>query len=1545
MIQAKTSDRNGDRLSRRKKALLSARVKRGAATAASRDGKGKPGIPRREPGQSTPLSFAQQRLWFLDQLAPGNPFYNISTALPLRFAVDPGTLERSLAAIVDRHESLRTVYRTVDGRPVQVALSEAKISWEVIDLRATPFHRRKAEAERLTAEEAALPFDLKEGPLARGKLLQLGHCDWIFLLTLHHIAADGWSMGLLATELTEFYRAFSSADQPRLADLPIQYGDFAAWQRDWFSGERLDRQLEFWRRKLEGVPTLNLPADRPRPAVSTFQGAYVPVAFSRDLSQKMRQFGNRNGYTLFMVVMAGFKALLHRYTGQDDIVVGAPIANRNHKEIEGLIGFFVNSLVLRTDAGGDPTFTEFARRVSVTAQDAYDHQDLPFEMLVERLQPERDLNRNPLFQVTLQILNLPGADGLPASGDSLRIARSTAIFDMAISLSDVGEELKGCVEFSTDCFDESTVLRLFAALEALLENAMDRPELRLSQLPLASGADQRRMESELRHGRNTPFSDQRLHDLVTRQVRKTPDRIAVIDERREWTYRELDQRSNQVANALLDGPLQDVRIVAICMDRTKEMVAGLLGILKAGKAYLPLDATLPEERLRMMVEESGAAAVLSDSRSAERLKLTTSKVALLDEGQEIWERSTAMDERPEVKGDDPAYVIYTSGSTGKPKGVIVPHRAIVNHMLWMDETFPLVESDAVLQRTPIGFDASVWEFFAPLQSGARLVMPGEESRFDPAMAVERIKRRQVTVLQLVPSLLHVLLDEPQLHECVSLRRVFCGGEALKASLCQRLLERLDVEIYNLYGPAETAVDATYFDATQPTGREYVPIGKPISNVRCHILDAERNLVPPGVLGEIYIAGAGVGLGYLNDEESTRARFLPDPANGEQRMYRTGDLGRYLADGQIEFVGRADHQVKIGGVRMELGEIEQVVKRHPLVKECLVASAQEDASGKQLIAYVERETAAVEGKEAAQDSILRHVGAWQDFYDEMYDASNSVGDDAFDTTGWTSSYSGDHLPGNEMREWLTDTLFRVKSLKPRRALEIGCGTGMILFGVAPECERYHALDFAAPVVESLSKAARAKGLEQVRVGKAAAHELDALEEGAFDTVILNSVIQYFPRLAYLSDVLDKAIRLASSGGKLFLGDIRNYHLIHEFHAEVARHRLGNEVNVGSFVREVKEQAAREKELLICPEFFVVLQRSHPRVKAASVLPKEGRAKNELNQFRYDVVIHLDCAPSGESLSEGGALAWRDEVVNLVCAGAEAVGDGTVIVGVPDDRVRPSIDRWTRLLEADSEAPLMDIESEPTRKAERGLVALMNACDKAGLKVNVSRFRDGNAASGFVDVVISRSGKGEESHAGRVAGLTTPESEPLETYANCPESSVGEGSLGVVLRQFLQLHLPDVMIPSAFIAIDEWPLTPNGKVDRRLLPKPESSSRSGGSDPVPPRSEMEKSLVAIWESILPSKGVGVRDNFFSHLGGHSLLAIQVVSHLRKELGVELPLIKLFEKPTIEELAQELEASVVSEEGGQKKTIDDRIEAGVDVESLSDDDVNRMLEELME
>ena len=922
-------------------------------------------IHRRPDRHAFPLSFAQERFWFLDQLEPGSPAYNRPFALRLFGPLNVTVLEQSLAEILRRHEVLRATFSEVEGRPVQAITPAEAVNVPEIDISELSAGERESRARTLATDEAQRSFDLARGPLLRATLLRLAEEDHVLVLVVHHIGFDAWSAQVLLEEMASIYDARVRGKTSPLAELPIQYADFAHWQRAWLQGEVFETQLAYWQERLaDAPPSLDLPADRPRPSVQTYGGARHILTLPSSLVQSLKALNQQEGVTLFMTLLAAFKVLGHRYTGQDNIVLGTPIAGRTHVETEGLIGFFINTLVLRTDLSGNPGFREVLDRVREMALGAYAHQDLPFEKLVEELQPERNLRSTPFFQVMFNVENIPAR---PPEVQNLRIEEfefdpGIQSFDMTLEIMEREDTLSCSFSYSTELFDEDTIQRMSVHYRILLEGIVADPNRRIETLPLLTDAERHQLLVEWNDTETDYPRDACIHHLFEAQVERTPEAVAVVFEEQQLTYGELNARSNQLAHYLIKRGVGPDIVVGICVERSLEMVVGLWSVLKAGGAYVPLDPTYPQERLAIMLEDSRPQILLSQHRVLENIPRHKIHTLCLDSEWGTVNQEDKSNPMCNVKAHHLAYIIYTSGSTGKPKGVMIEHRSLVNHTEAACEEYDINPDDRVLQFASISFDMSADDIYPCLARGATLVLRTDSMIYSIQHFFQKCREWTITVLDLPTAYWHEMtsaLSSEGLRLPPSVRLVIIGGErALPERVSHWLLTvGGNVRLLNGYGPTETTVHASMWELPRVTNtgeeRTEVPIGRPRSNIQIYILDQYLQPVPIGVSGELYIGGVCLTRGYLNRTRMTEETFVPNPFSDEQnsRLYRTGDLGRFLPDGNIEFLGRTDHQVKIRGFRIELGDVESALRQHPAVREAFILAREHEAGDKRLVAYI------------------------------------------------------------------------------------------------------------------------------------------------------------------------------------------------------------------------------------------------------------------------------------------------------------------------------------------------------------------------------------------------------------------------------------------------------------------------------------------------------------------------------------------------------------------------------------------------------------------
>ncbi|MBD2453057.1 amino acid adenylation domain-containing protein [Nostoc sp. FACHB-87] len=1453
-----------------------------------------------------PLSFAQQRLWFLDRLQPGNPAYNISLAVNLQGELDIILLEQSLNEIVRRHEALRTTLTVVNGQPVQIITPSLKLFLSVIDDQKNI----ASSVQQFLTEQSQQPFDLTKGPLLRAELLRLAPQEHILLLEMHHIISDGWSSEVFLQEIASLYKAFLTGTASSLPEISIQYKDFAHWQRQWLQGEILQTQLSYWKKQLQDIPAaLQLPTDRPRPTVQTSNGAQQSLELSEVLINRLKAIAHQKGVTLYMLLLAAFQTFLYRYTGQDDIAVGSPIANRNRDEIKGLIGFFVNTLVLRTDLSGNPTFDELLKRVKKVALEAYTHQDLPFDQLVEAVQPERDTSRTPLFQVMFNIQdysNLPEMPGLAVSW--VKIDTKTAQFDLSLSIDITHQAVAASFHYNTDLFDAATIAKMLRHFENLLSGIGAEPQTRLSNLPLLSEADrQELLEFSTNKSQISNYQPQQcIHQQFAAQVERTPDAIAVIFENQSLTYRELNQRSNQLANYLKTLGVRAEVLVGICIERSLEMVVGLLAILKAGGAYLPLDPAYPQERLALMLKDAQVSVLLTTSTQAEKLPEHQAQVICLDTDWEVISRESQENPIHQTQPENLAYVIYTSGSTGTPKGVMIQHHALSNYINIACIELGIKASDRILQFASISFDTAAEEIFPCLVCGASLILRTEEMLSSIPQFLQQCRDYRVTVLDLPTAFWHQVTAELATANLAipdSLRLVIIGGEKANRKHLTTWQQTIGqkVRLLNSYGPTETTIVATLCDLSVPTLGE-VPIGKAIPQVQTYILDSNLQLVPVGTPGELYIGGVGVARGYLKRPDLTAEKFIPNPYNSKpgERLYKTGDLVRYLPDGNLEFLGRIDHQVKIRGFRIELGEIETLLNQHPGVREAVVVAHCDRSDHQRLIAYVVGQY----HPEKVEALDTQQTLQWQTVFDSLYKKFDTSQNSGFYIKGWESSYTGASIPDEQVHEWMKQTTGRILGLQPNRVLEIGCGgSGLMLFSISPHCQQYWATDPSQNALQILQQ--QLDTLEQplagVTLSQRSALDFDDVAENSFDGVLIVSVAQYFPSIDYLLQVLEKAVKAVEPGGFIFLGDVRSLPLLEAFHASVQLYRSPDNLSKEALQQRVQKQLFEEKQLVIDPAFFIALKQHLPKISHVDILLERGCSHNELTKFRYDVILHVDDQPT--STAEISWLDWHKQELTLSsvrCILEETAPQFLGITGVPNARTIADVQLVQWLANSEKPETVGEIKQLFRYLEDRGVEPEDFWALEKDLPYSVQITWSNTGAGDRYDVIFKRSTP-DAAECLCLPAAVPPSSRPWHNYANTPWQGNLARERVPQLRDFLKEKLPEYMVPSAFIFLDALPLTPNGKVNRRVLPLPESYATQNNLY-VAPETELQQTIADTWQTVLGIEKVSINDNFFD-LGGHSLLISQVNAQLREKLQRDISVVEMFQYPSISLLAKHL------------------------------------------
>ena len=1478
-----------------------------------------------------PLSFAQQRLLFHYHLQGPSADYNMTMALKLQGHLDIAALRQSFSQIVRRHEVLRTVFVERQGEQVQEILANGSFDLSVHEV---PSEWTPTQLVETLKNNALKPFHLERETPLRAELWRSEPDTYFLLMSLHHIAGDGWSMGIFAREFSEIYGALLEERDPVLPELPVQYADFALWQRrELAQPGTLDQHLAYWKKQLHGAPTvLPLPFDRPRPAVQTFAANDCPFHLAATTTNRLEAIAQDAGTTLYALLSAAFALLLGRYSDRDELLIGSPIANRNHWEVEDLIGFFVNTFVTRVRLAKTATFRQLLDQVKATTQDAFCHQDLPFERLVEALQPERNINRHPLVQVVFALQNAPQNElmlsGLDIAG--IHLGHPRVRFDLEVQLWQEADGLRGPFIFNSDLFDKATIENMVAHFQYMLGKISDNADRLLHEYELVEESARRALlvTRNLHPSNGRCFMD--LFDAIVAKFPEEPALLCGSDETISGheplsfrSYASLQAQVSKLAARLAYMGIGAETVTAIYATRTPASIVSILAVWRVGGAFLPLDPSYPRERLAYMVSDARPSLILTthDTLEEDFFGVQSLKVQLSDE--------MAADDYPVYplfSESQLAYVIYTSGTSGKPKGSLLTHAALVN--LALDHhRHNLSPGARVLQFSSPSFDAFILELTMALGHGACLCLLDTEVMPLGAELDGLLENWAVSHIFLVPSVLSQLPSRPLPH----LKLLISGGEACSPQLAQRLAGK-GHQFINLYGPTETTVCATQliYPGPGPT----VPLGDPISGVELLVLDPAGQPLPRGIPGELCLGGAGVGRGYLGLPALTAQRFVPHPMCDVpgSRIYRSGDLVCRRASGDLDFLGRIDYQVKLRGFRIELDEINSLLVEVPGLLDAVTLLRKDRPGDKRLVSYVipepfvtsnrglqptgqnptgppssQESKAQITSSHHRRASYAQHIAEWRDIYDDLLAQPGDFEDPELNISGWQDSFTGLPIPQEEMAEWLHHTVDHILEQAPNRVLEIGCGTGMILFRVAPQATLYHGIDISRGKLDYVTRQMQAssKDFSHVDLQQVPADQFQGFESDAYDTLILNSVVQYFPDAYYLLEVLNKAIAATARGGRIYLGDLRCEPMLEMYHASLLWPDAEDELTLSELRGRIFESISHEVELAINPVFFQLLKQSYPKIGRVEIQLKQGRRRNELTRFRYDVILHMGnrlADAENPRYSDWHQEGWTNTKLGEAMEKKPAI---LAISGAPNARLgyEAALLSGLRTRDIATAADLRAFLDAPAKLAEikNGAVDPQDLRDLAATYNYDIQIGWSQACSeGEFDVVFRRRPSTITIDGAHMAckELTATQSEALCALVNNPLGAKFKRELIPRLRKVLQQKLPDYAVPSAIIVMDRFPLTPNGKLDREALPIPENTGTLA-TEYAEPATATEQAVAYSWQEVL---GLGIIDrqaNFFE-IGGHSLQAARVVSRLRERLGVKLPLRTLFERPTIAGLA---------------------------------------------
>ncbi len=1421
------------------------------------------GFPRFD---SAPTTEAQREIFHAVQMGDdANCAFNESNVITFDGALDLPALRLALADIVARHPALRSTF-SADGStqffhpPARsIELIEHDFSSLVSDSPAT-----QLPISLIKNSESSIAFDLTSKPLYRFHLIRLSEHKHELLFTAHHMICDGWSFGMILAELATAYNSRKSGKLPQLPPA-MSFAEYARIEALSMRNGETQAAEDYWVKQFStGAPVLDLPTDRPRPPVQSYNGAMEAITLDPDRYRRLKNASPKLGGTLFATLLSSFATLLHRITNQDDIVIGVPAAGQTRIGCDELIGHCLNFLPLRLHPRADREFTDFAAEVKDQVLEAYDHQNHTFGSLLRKIDIERNPSRTPLVSVIFNI-DKSGADHVHFDGlkfDYQTNPKQFVNFDLFFNLVQTDERLVVECEYNTDLHDPSTIRTWLHAFEQTIETVITKGDTPLREVDLLASPGRKTLDAWNDTAAPLPPNPS-IHSFFEEIAGRSPLEIALRADERSFTYQELDRHANALAAHLQNNGVSRGTLVGICAERNAQTIVAILATLKAGGAYVPIDPKYPADRVAHILADSAAPILLTQRSLLKSLPPEgASKHIFIDDCLNYSADRIPSPARPE----DLAYVIYTSGSTGRPKGVAIEHRNTIALIAWAKSVYQPAELAGVLFSTSICFDLSIFEIFVTLAAGGTIVLA------DNALELANNPNRDsVTLINTVPSAIIGLLETdmiPPSVKCINL-----AGEALSADLADRILERHpNIRLFDLYGPSE---DTTYSTFARRTRGGRATIGKPISNTTAHVVNEQGRILPPGTAGELLLGGAGLARGYLNRPDLTAEKFINHPELG--RVYKTGDRVRFFDNGDLQFLGRLDHQVKLRGYRIELGEIESQLEKHPSVTKAVAT-----VRNNQLVAYV-----AASDQSAPGDA---KTDIWENQWDQLYQSAiDESGTDKLDRldsviAGWAQVDNLDE----QVTEWIDTTVDRIRSYDVSRIFEIGCGTGQLLSRLAPDCEAYWAADISKVAIETLEKT---NTLPRVRLFHRPADDFAGIPENHFDTVIINSVAQYFPDAKYLAKVIEGAARTVKPGGRIFIGDVQGKSLLPTYHASALRERAPAGTTAGELRKQLALRLSRETELSIDPAWFSLVSQSVPAITHVETRLRRGRTLNETTAYHYDAVLHLSPAPATHALPP--STVWNNLNAEQLEAILASAPDGIHLTKIPDARLSSQLGFRIALDAVPDGAPVPATPPVPANAVTAE--DIFTLAEQNNLRADV-RWED-NGTSGRLEATIFPT-----HETALPAWPPLAADQPASFYANTPKLNHGSNRrLQSALRDLLAGKLPDYMIPGTIVTLDSLPLTPNGKVDRKALPAPPGEKPSHASRTIAePRNETETKLLEIWKQVLGNDHIGIDDDIFA-LGGDSILIFQITTRATKA-GIPLVPAQVFRNRTISAIASQ-------------------------------------------
>ncbi len=1413
-----------------------------------------------------------------------------------------------------------------EGRkqPLQVVRKQVDLPWSYLDWQELSSTDQQQKLEAFLREDREKGFQLNQAPLMRCTLIRLGDQTYKLIWSFHHILIDGWCFPIIVKEVLSYYESYNQGHRCNLP--PVRpYQDYILWLQQ----QNQEEAQEFWRQSLQGFtnPT-PLVVDKNQKQQLQHSSSYQQqqITLAQTTTKALQSLVREHHLTMATLVQAAWALLLSRYSGESEVLFGVTVSGRpgNLLGVEKMVGLFINTLPLRVQVPSQAQLIPWLQQLN---QKQLQLQGYSYSPLVEIQRLSEIPAGVPLFDSILGFENYPDISWEQWSSN-LNIPEIDSFtqtnYPVSLMIGVINEDLFLKISYDTSRLEADTIARMLGHLETLLEAMVANPNTELGQLPLMKEPE---LEQILVEWNNTitDYPDNKcIHQLFEAQVESNPDAIAVVFEQQKLTYWELNSKANQLAHYLQKLGVVPETLVGICVERSLEMVVGLLAILKAGGAYVPLDPNYPSSRLDYMVEDAQLSIILTQEKWQHHLSDTKASVICLDTDEEIINQQSQQMPENQITANQLAYVIYTSGSTGKPKGVTIPHQGVVR-LVSNTNYVQLEATDRVAQVSNTSFDAATFEIWGALLHGAVVVVITKSLLLYPQEFVNYIKQEKITTLFLTTALFNQLAySVPEAFS--TLKNLLFGGEAVDPKSVKQVVEKGAPErLLHVYGPTENTTFSSWYKVSEVAeGATNLPIGKPISNTQIYILDPNLQPVPIGVVGELHIGGDGLAIGYHNRPELTAEKFIPNPfdkskvksgatprrrktqGNAHQesqksKLYKTGDLARYLADGNIEFIGRIDHQVKVRGYRIETGEIEAVLNSYPEVKETVVVAREDNPGDKRLVAYIvpETQTTITINPELSESQ----VDSWQDIFNQqIYDQLSEVSDPLFNTRGWISNYDNQPIPVEQMRIWAGDIVTQVLAQKPDSVWEVGCGTGMLLFQIAPQTQKYLGTDISNVSLEYIKQQIEQQPdkFGHVSLAQKRAEDMADVAENSFDVVLLSSIVQYFPSVEYLLQVIENSIRVVKPGGMIFLGDIRSLPLMKAFHSSVQLYQATPSLSVEQLKEKIDREMEQETELLVSPELFVALKEKHPEISHVQIRLQRGREYNELNKYRYSVLLHIEAQPASviaPTVESGAGMSYEEIEAYLQQKQPESI----CLSGIVNGRVANEVDLLELLSQPEAKQNVQQLRQLLESKAVNGIDPERLYELSSNLGYNLELCWSGQEAPELMDGVFVRS---ELAKEGIVLTPLTQKSVVASNwhhYGTNPLSSEVRKQLIPQLKEYLESRLPEYMVPSGLMVLSQLPLTPNGKVDRKALPVPDVAS-SVSTEYVAPETETQKALAEIWKEVLGIEKVGMHDNFFD-LGGHSLLAIKIVSRVRQAFGMEISVSILFESSTIYQLAEVL------------------------------------------